>query len=121
MQKSSKLEPKDRDRFNNLFQKMVTCIKGLGNYNPAFDDPLIADIAKAIIYTEKAEQWLDKTDDVDVAASATDIIAKRSAMMRQAIEDLAANRRERLKQNSSAEVHDEIEKFVRELMGEKKD
>ncbi|MEM2902862.1 MAG: hypothetical protein QXO32_09090 [Candidatus Bathyarchaeia archaeon] len=119
MSKEPKIEPKDRGRFNRLIEEMTTCVKSLGDYAPAFDDPLIAEIAKAIIYIEKAEQWLDQAESVDVAASATDIIAKRSAMMHQAIENLATNRKERLKQKSSTEVKDEIEKFVREIMGVK--
>lgn len=117
MEKEPKIEAKDRDRFNRLVHEMTECVKSMGDYNPAFDDPLIEAIAKAIIYAEKAEEWLDKAESIDVATGATYLMERHRAMMRRAIEDLAANRKERLKQKSSVEVKDEIEKFVREIMG----
>jgi len=118
--KEPKFEEKELDRINRLMQAMIEHIKGMGDYAPAFDDPLIEMIAKAIVIAEKAERWLD-VDDVDVANSALDIISKSRAMMRSAIEDLAANRKERLKQKSAAEVRDEVEKFVKKIMGETED
>jgi len=91
--KTGKLEPKDEDKFNHLVQVMTQCVKSLGGYNPAFDDPLIHTVARSIIYAEKIEKWIDKTDEVSVATSATDAIVKHRAIMRAAIEDLAANRK----------------------------
>ena len=115
--KEPKLEAKELDRVNRLMQEMIDYVKGMGDYAPAFDNPLIETIAKSIVFAEKAEKWLD-VDDVDVANSALDMISKCRAMMRNAVEDLAANRRERLKQKSAAEVRDEVEKFVKKIMGE---
>jgi hypothetical protein len=115
--KVCKIESKDQDRLNKLIEELTKAIKGLGDYVPALDDPYIITIAKSIIYAEKIEAWIDESDDIDVVTSATYIIANHRAMMNDAIANLAASRKERLKRKNETEVKDEIEKFVRELMG----
>jgi hypothetical protein len=119
-EKICKIEEKDRDKLNKLIDDLTKAIKGLGNYVPVFDDLLINIIARSIIYAEKAEHWIDTSEEIDVHSSAVDIIAKNRAMMNAAIENLAISRKERLKQKTAEEVKDEIEKFVRELMGVEK-
>jgi len=107
------------DQYENMKARLVKGLQRMSAYNSAFDTPLVDEIAHAATYVKRGERYLDDPNcSPETYAAISDGIAKQAARMRAAIRDLAANRKERLKAQSTsklaADIKSLIDKVVRE-------
>jgi hypothetical protein len=107
----------DFEKIERLFEKIKKGIEAYSDYNPSLDDPLIMEVAKCIVALEKLEAWLDNVESIEDISSLTDAISKQRRDLFKAMEALAMNRRERLKQKTLGEIKDEIQGWIEELLG----
>ena len=110
----------DFEKIERIFEKIQKGIEAYGDYNPSLDDPLIMEVAKSIVAIEKLEAWLDNVESVEDVSALTDAISKQRRDLLKAMEALALNRRERLKQKTLGEIKDEIQGWIEELLGIKR-
>jgi len=115
--KMPRLEQKDRDEFKRLCDNMKLMLQDAGDYQPAIDDLLIERAVTAFIYARKFHEHLDATaaTEAETIARIADAISKFDAAFRNALRELAANRRERLKFKTQAEVEGELKEFFEQL------
>jgi len=120
--KKPRLDKKEREQADSLAGKIAEAIKAMGDYEPAIDDLLIERAVASFIYAGKFEDTLDaihaeqKTNiDPKWISMYADAIAKFNIGFRKALEALAANRRERLRFKSQAEVENELKTFFEQV------
>jgi len=113
--KKPRLDKKEREQADSLASKIAEAIKGMGDYEPAIDDLLIERAVASFIYAGKFEDTLDTLTDAKMVACYSDAVNKFNIGFRKALEALAANRRERLKFKTQAEVENELKQFFEQV------
>jgi hypothetical protein len=99
--------------------RLVNGLRRMSAYNSAFDTPLVDEIAHAATYVKRGERYLDDANCLpETYAAISDGIAKQAARMRAAIKDLAANRKERLKAQSTSKLAAEIKNLIDKVVSE---
>jgi|GEM_PF-2145702 len=112
-----KLTNKDRGERNRLANKIVKGLKDIGDYDPRLDNFLIDKAARAIIYMEKLEKYLDKPEqDPTVIQAITDAMSKQGSILRWTVAALAANRKERLAHKTQREIESSIQDRLNKLI-----
>ena len=106
------LSVKEEAEYNRLSKRLHQAVEKLGDYDPTMDDLLIDQAVRAKIYAVKCEKVLDRATEPAVIQGITDAVSKWNAALRRAMNDLAANRRERLKSKSRREIVEELERFI---------
>jgi len=109
---SPMLSVKEEAEYKRLSSRLHQAVKKLGDYEPTIDDLLIDQAVRAKIYAVKCEKVLDRATQSAEIQGITDAVSKWNAALRRAINDLAANRRERLKSRSRREIVEELERFI---------
>lgn len=103
---------KDKTEYERLLKRLHDAVKELGDYDSRIDGLLIDRAVRAKIYLERCENLLDRVRDPTEIQTITDAVSKWNAILRHALKDLAANRKERLKSKSGREIVEELERFI---------
>ena len=95
----------DKPELERLRKGIIKLLKKFGGYEPALDDILIDEIASSTIYYKKAEQYLDTASATEhTYASIADSKVKLQKTIQTALRELAVSRRDRLDQQSQANL-----------------
>lgn len=112
------LRPNDIDEYESLVSALKRGVKSLGDYAPDLDDPLINQAARAAIYVNRCEEYMDTAPDTKFFAAAADAQSKALKRLQWAIDTLATNRKARLKDKSTQEVAEQVRLAVERVIGE---
>ncbi len=108
---------KDADEYRSLVASLTKGVKALGDYSPELDDPLIYQAARALIYVNKSEDYMDSAADAKAFASAADAQSKALKRVQWAIDGLAMNRKARLQDRSVQQVSQEVRAAIERVIG----
>jgi len=110
------LSEKDKQVYDQIYGQMIAYLKDRGDYDPAVDNGFVDMAVRALIRIRKLDDRMDVVD-VEETPAFVDAICKLYTVFDKAIEELAANRKERLKTKKQKTVENELREAMRELMG----
>lgn len=100
---------KDTPEYDKIRRELIRVLERLGGYEPAADDIFVDQIARNAIYSRKIEFFLDApTANEHTYAAVTDTKLKLSKIVEKAMQQLALSRRDRLSNQSQANVMTEL-------------
>jgi len=110
------LSKEDKPVYDQIYSQMIAYLKSRGDYDPAVDNVFVDIIARAVIRIRKLDDMADIAS-AEKMPSFVDAIQKTYKVFDEAIEGLAASRKERLRTKDQWAMESELREAMRELMG----
>jgi hypothetical protein len=103
------LTEEDMSEYDRIRRELIKVLERLGGYEAAADDIFVDQIARNAIYSRKVEFFLDTpTANEHTYAAVTDTKLKLSKIVEKAMQQLALSRRDRLSNQSQANIMTEL-------------
>ncbi|MEM3737538.1 MAG: hypothetical protein QXJ75_05595 [Candidatus Bathyarchaeia archaeon] len=102
--------------FKPLKSKLIKALEALGNYNPACDDVIVAEMVKTLIDIRTVDRKIEELEDLRGLQTAFKAKAMLLEMLSKLSAELAISRRYRLTRGQVAELKEGLEHQLKELL-----
>ena len=96
--------------------RLIEALRQMENYQPAYDDMLIGEIAKTVIDIRTVDRRIDEMKDMRSLSEAVKTKAVLLGMLEKLVKALAVARRDRLDMEQLSQFHDTLGVRLKELL-----